>query len=126
MKKVIATENAPKALGPYSQGIVAGNLLFTAGQICIDPATGSFMNSSVEEEVNQIMKNLTAVAEAAGTALTHVVKTTIFVKDLNDYSTVNEVYGKYFEDNAPARSTVEVARLPADVRVEIDMVILIP
>ncbi len=126
MKKIVKTDNAPAALGPYSQGIIAGNLLFTAGQVGIDPKTQKMKQDTLDEEIHQIMSNLSAIAKEAGTSLDNVVKTMIFVTDLNNFAKVNEIYGSYFEGNPPARSTVEVSRLPADANVEIDMVILIP
>ncbi len=126
MKEVIYTEQAPKALGPYSQGIKIGNLLFTAGQVALNPSTSEMNNATIEDEVHQIMRNLTQVAIAAGTSLDHVVKTTIFVTDLSLFGKINELYGGYFESNPPARSTVQVADLPAGARVEIDMIIHIP
>ncbi|MHA2248872.1 MAG: RidA family protein [Candidatus Kariarchaeaceae archaeon] len=126
MKEVIHTDKAPKAIGPYSQGIKVGNFLFTAGQIPLNPETNSLNNANIEDEVNQIMRNLSEVAKAAGATLENVVKTTIFVKDLSLFSKINEIYGKYFTENPPARSTVGISELPLGVNVEIDMVIYIP
>ncbi|OLS29069.1 MAG: RutC family protein [Candidatus Heimdallarchaeota archaeon LC_2] len=126
MKEIISTTNAPSAIGPYSQAVKLGNLLFTAGQIALDPSTGDMKTSSVDEEVHQIMGNLKAVAEAAGTSLDNVLKTTIYVTDLGLFGKINELYGSYFGDQPPARSTVEVAALPKGGSVEIDMIIHIP
>ncbi len=126
MKEIISTSKAPSAIGPYSQAVKLGNLLFTAGQIALDPSTGNMMTSTIDEEVHQIMKNLTAVSEAAGTSLDHVLKTTIYVTDLGLFGKINELYGAYFGDQPPARSTVEVAALPKGGTVEIDMIIHIP
>ncbi|MCY3411041.1 MAG: hypothetical protein INQ03_05315 [Candidatus Heimdallarchaeota archaeon] len=126
MRKVISTDKAPPALGPYSQGIVVGNLLFTSGQVGIDPDTKQMKNETLLEEVTQIMNNLTSVAIAAGTSLENVVKTTIFLTDLGNFAEVNELYGSYFKSDPPARSTVEVSKLPAAANVEIEMIIAIP
>ncbi|MHA2097272.1 MAG: RidA family protein [Candidatus Kariarchaeaceae archaeon] len=126
MKEIISTSNAPSAIGPYSQGVRLGNLLFTAGQIALDPGSGEMKTSSINEEVNQIMKNLKGVAEAAGSSLDNVLKTTIYVTDLGKFGEINELYGAYFKDSPPARSTVEVAALPKGAAVEIDMIIHIP
>ncbi|MHA2028354.1 MAG: RidA family protein [Candidatus Kariarchaeaceae archaeon] len=126
MKEIISTSNAPSAIGPYSQGVRLGNLLFTAGQIALDPGSGEMKTSSISEEVNQIMKNLKGVAEAAGSSLDNVLKTTIYVTDLGKFGEINELYGAYFKDSPPARSTVEVAALPKGAAVEIDMIIHIP
>ncbi len=123
MKTVIKTSDAPGAVGPYSQGIVTGNLLFTAGQVSINPETGIIIQDSIENEVKQIMMNLTAIAKAANTSLENVVKTTIFLTDMEDFAEVNKIYGSYFLNEPPARSTVEVSRLPVGARVEIEMII---
>lgn len=126
MNKIIATEGAPAALGPYSQGVVVGKLLFTAGQVGLDPITQQMKQETLEVEINQIMSNLSEVAKAAGTSLENVVKTTIFLINLDYFSKVNEIYGRYFTSNPPARSTVEVSALPAGANVEIEMIISIP
>lgn len=126
MKEIISTSDAPAAIGPYSQAVKVGNLLFTAGQIPLDPSSGNMMTSSLDEEVHQIMNNLKAVAKAANTSLDNAVKTTIYVTDLGNFGKINELYGSYFGDSPPARSTVEVSALPKGASVEIDMIILIP
>ncbi len=122
MKEIITTENAPGAIGPYSQAIKAGNMLFCSGQIPIDPNTNEFISEDIAEQTEQVLKNLTAVLEAAGMSLTKVVKTTVFLADMNDFAAVNEVYARFFSDNKPARATVQAARLPRDARVEIDCI----
>lgn len=125
MKEIISTENAPGAIGPYSQAIKAGNLVFVSGQIPINVETGEFVSSEVVEQTEQVLKNLSAVLEAAGSSLNGVVKTTVFLADMNDFAAMNEVYGKYFSDNKPARATVQAARLPRDARVEIDCIAVV-
>ena len=122
MKQAIASANAPKAIGPYSQAIRAGHLVFLSGQIPLDPETGTIVEGDVAAQTRRVMDNLAAVLAAAGLSFAHVVRTTIFLADMNDFSTVNEVYGKYFAEPYPARATVQVARLPRDVRVEIDVI----
>jgi 2-iminobutanoate/2-iminopropanoate deaminase len=122
VKEIISTENAPGAIGPYSQAVKIGGFVFCSGQIPIDPATGEFVSNDVAEQTDQVLKNLSAVLEAAGSSLNDVVKTTVFLADMNDFGAMNEVYGKYFSDNKPARATVEAARLPRDARVEIECV----
>ncbi len=126
-KKAIQSESAPKALGPYSQAIVAGGMVYCAGQIPLDPATGNIVPGGVGEQTHQVLKNLRAVLKAAGSDLGRAVKTTVFLKNMNDFAAMNDVYGRseYFGANPPARSTVEVARLPRDVRVEIEIVALV-
>ena len=126
MKKIISTEKAPKAIGPYSQAVKVEGLLFTSGQIALSPESGQLINSSLAEEVNQVMANLSAVLVAGGAALSSIVKTTIFLKDMNDFAEVNELYARYFTADYPARETVEVARLPKDVRVEISAIAALP
>lgn len=121
----VQTNDAPAAIGPYSQAIVAGNLVFTAGQIALDPATMELVEGGVVEQTEQVMRNLKAILEAAGTSLDSVVKTTIFVKSMDDFATVNEVYARHFGDHRPARSTVEAARLPMNVLVEIEAIAVI-
>jgi 2-iminobutanoate/2-iminopropanoate deaminase len=121
-KQKIQTQNAPAAIGPYSQAIIAGDLLFVSGQIPLDAATGELIRSGVADETKKVLDNLKAILEAAGGGLGDVVKTTIFLKDMNNFGVVNEVYGTYFPQPFPARATVEVARLPRDVNVEIEAV----
>ena len=125
-KKVVQTNAAPAALGPYSQAITAGGMVYCAGQIALDPASGSIVAGGVAEQTHQVLKNLRAVLNAAGSDLDRAVKTTVFLKDMNDFTAMNEVYGlpDYFGTRPPARSTVEVARLPRDVLVEIEVVAL--
>lgn len=122
MKKVISTPKAPAAIGPYSQAIVTGNLLFSSGQIPIDPATGNIVEADITVQATQVFENIKAVLEEAGTSLDKVVKTTCFLSDMGNFAKVNEVYTKYFTKDAPARSAVEVARLPKDVMVEIEVI----
>jgi 2-iminobutanoate/2-iminopropanoate deaminase len=124
VKEVISTEKGPKAIGPYSQAIKANGLVFTAGQIPFDPATGKIVEGDVALQTARVLENLKAIVEAAGSSLDKVVKTTVYLKDMSDFVAMNEVYGRYLSENAPARSTVEVARLPRDVRVEIDLIAL--
>ena len=121
-RQAVSTEAAPKAIGPYSQAVRAGALLFLAGQVPLDPATGSLVPGDVAAQTHRVMRNLEAVLEAAGSSLDAVVKTTIYLADLGDFKAVNEVYGSYFTPPAPARATVQVARLPLDARVEIDAI----
>ena len=125
-KKAVQTDTAPKALGPYSQAIAAGGMVYCAGQIPLDPKTGNIVPGGVAEQTHQVLKNLRAVLKAAGSDLDRAVKTTVFLKSMNDFAAMNEVYGRpeYFGSAAPARSTVEVARLPRDVLVEIEVVAL--
>lgn len=122
MKEIIHTDSAPKAIGPYSQAVGYNGLVFLSGQIPLDPATGTLVEGGIEEQTVRVMENLKAVLAAAGAGFETVLKTTIFVKDLGDFAKVNEIYGRYFPSNPPARATVEVARLPRDVRVEIDAI----
>jgi 2-iminobutanoate/2-iminopropanoate deaminase len=122
MKEIITTENAPGAIGPYSQAIKAGGMVFCSGQIPIDPSTGEFVSSVVGEQTEQVLKNLGEVLKAAGSSLDNVVKTTVFLADMNDFAEMNEVYGRYFNENKPARATVQAARLPRDARVEIECI----
>jgi len=122
VKETISTENAPGAIGPYSQAVKAGSMVFCSGQIPIDPATGEFVSSGVAEQTRQVLKNLSAVLKAAGTDLNNVVKTTVFLADMNDFTAMNEVYAEFFNDNKPARATVQAARLPRDARVEIECI----
>jgi 2-iminobutanoate/2-iminopropanoate deaminase len=124
-KSVVYSENAPEPIGPYSQAIQAGNMLFVSGQIAIQKTTGKILTSTIEEETDQVMANLGAVLKAAGANFSNVVKTSIFLKDMNNFPKVNEIYGRYFTQNPPARETVEVARLPKDVNVEISCIAVI-
>ena len=121
-RKIIFTENAPKAIGPYSQAVLVGDTLYASGQVAIDPKTNKLLEGSVEEETGQIMQNLKAVLNSAGMDFQNVVKCTIFIKNMDDFTKINAVYGSYFPDNPPARETVEVARLPKDVQVEISCI----
>jgi len=122
--KVIHTEDAPAAIGPYSQAIRAGNLLFVSGQIPVNPKTGELVKG-IEEETRQCLENAKAILEKAGTNLNNVVKTTVYIKDMNQFAKINEVYAQYFNEHKPARACVEVARLPKDVNVEIEMIAVI-
>ncbi len=121
-KEVVATKNAPGAVGPYSQAVRTGNMVYTAGQIALDPQTGQMVDGGIKEQTHQVFANLKAVLEAAGTGLENVVKTTVFIVDMNKFSQVNQVYASYFTGDFPARSCVEVARLPKDAEVEIEVV----
>jgi 2-iminobutanoate/2-iminopropanoate deaminase len=123
MKKIIFTENAPAPIGPYNQAVLKGNTLYTSGQIAINPATGELITDTIEVETEQVMQNMKAVLEASGMTFENVVKTTIFIMDMNDFGKINAVYGSYFnEKTAPARETVQVAGLPKNVNVEISMI----
>jgi 2-iminobutanoate/2-iminopropanoate deaminase len=124
VREIIKTESAPAAIGPYSQAVRAGGLVFASGQIPLDPRTGSMVEGSIAEQTEQVLRNLTAVLEAAGSRLEQVVKTTVFLADMNDFAAMNEVYGRYFKENPPARATVQAARLPRDARVEIEVIAL--
>jgi 2-iminobutanoate/2-iminopropanoate deaminase len=121
-KTVIYSDQAPEPIGPYSQAVQAGNMLFVSGQIAIDRKTGNLVSGGLADETHQVMKNLKAVLSAAGMDFTHVVKCSIFLKDMNSFAEVNAIYGEYFNANPPARETVEVSRLPKDVRVEISCI----
>jgi 2-iminobutanoate/2-iminopropanoate deaminase len=122
VKQIIATSGAPGAIGPYSQAVAFNNLVFCSGQIALDPATGKIVDGGVTEQTEQVIRNLSAVLEAAGTSLANVMKTTVFLKSMDDFAAMNAVYSSYFQESAPARSTVEAARLPRDVRVEIEAI----
>jgi 2-iminobutanoate/2-iminopropanoate deaminase len=124
MKDVIATDKGPKAIGPYSQAIRANGFVFISGQVAFDPATGQLVEGDVAKQTARVLDNLKAILEAAGSALDKAVRTTVFLKDMNDFAAMNDVYARYFPHQPPARSTVEVARLPRDVRVEIDLIAL--
>ena len=124
MRTVISTPDAPKAIGPYSQGINANGFIFVSGQVAIDPATQQVVEGDVAAQTRRVIQNISEILEAAGSGLGKVVRTTVFLKNMNDFAAMNEVYGKYFTTNPPARSTVEVSRLPKDVLVEIDVIAL--
>ena len=123
MKKQVNTSSAPAAIGPYSQGVIAGNLLFISGQIPINPADGSLVSDSLESQANQVFGNLRAIIQEAGTSFEHVLKLTIYLTDLENFAAVNKVMENYFNEPYPARATVEVSRLPKDVEVEIDAIV---
>ena len=125
MRTPVKTDNAPSAIGPYSQAIKAGGFVFASGQIAIDPRTGEFISGGVAEQTEQVMKNLSALLEASGSSLEHVVKTTVFLADMKDFPVMNEVYGRFFTSAPPARATVAAAGLPRDARVEIEAVALL-
>jgi 2-iminobutanoate/2-iminopropanoate deaminase len=124
VKQIIAIEHAPQAIGPYSQAVVAGGFVFASGQIPIDPATGQFVEGGIVEQTEQVLRNVSKLLEAAGTSLARVVKTTVFLADMNDFAAMNEAYARFFGAEPPARSTVQAARLPRDARVEIEVVAL--
>jgi 2-iminobutanoate/2-iminopropanoate deaminase len=121
-KEVISTTAAPAAIGPYSQAVRVGNLLFVSGQIPIDPATGEVVAGDIRVQTGQVMKNLAAIVEAAGSSLDRVAKTTVYLRDLSEFSAMNEVYAQFFGGDPPARATVQVARLPRDAAIEIDLI----
>jgi len=125
MKRQVQTDKAPKAIGPYSQGIVANGFVFCSGQIPIDPATGELNNGTIEEQTRQVLKNVAAVLEAAGSSLEEAVKCTVFLQDMNDFAKMNAVYAEFFKAPSPARAAVQVARLPRDVKVEIEAIALV-
>lgn len=122
MKKIINTSNAPAPIGPYSQAVLVGGILFASGQIAINPANGELVTSDIKAETKQVMENIRGILSAAGLGFSNIVKTSIFLSDMNNFAQVNEVYGAYFSDNFPARETVQVARLPKDVNVEISVI----
>ncbi|MGH9734161.1 MAG: RidA family protein [Candidatus Acidiferrales bacterium] len=124
MKDVISTDKGPKAIGPYSQAIRANGFIFVSGQVAFDPATGQLVEGDVGKQTARVLDNLKAIVEAAGSSLEKAIRATVFLKDMNDFTAMNEVYARYFSHQPPARSTVEVARLPRDVRVEIDLMTL--
>ena len=125
MTTAVATAKAPKAIGPYSQAIQANGMVYLSGQIALDPATGQVVGGGITAETTRVLENVKAVLEACGSSLSHVVKTTVYLKDMGDFAKMNEVYAGYFPETPPARSTVEVARLPRDVRVEIDAIAIV-
>lgn len=122
MRKIVATEKAPAAIGPYAQANILDNLVFTSGQIPLVPETGAVVEGGIEEQTKQVFANLKAVLEEAGSGLDKIIKTTCFLKDMNDFAAVNAVYGGYFEGAFPSRSAIEVARLPKDVMIEIEVI----
>lgn len=122
MKKVISTAKAPAAIGPYSQAIAVGGLLFVSGQIPLDPATGAMVEGGIEAQTVRVLENLKAIVEAAGTSLASAVKTTVYITDIGDFGKVNEIYGSYFTENPPARVCVEVSNLPKGALIEIDLI----
>lgn len=125
-RKPVATEAAPAAIGPYSQGMLCGNLLFISGQLPIDPASGELVSGSIEEKTHRVIQNIRAIAEAAGGGLEDVVKTTVFLKDMNDFGAMNSVYAEYFTETPPARAAIQVAALPKDADIEIEAIVLMP
>jgi len=126
MREVVSTSDAPKAIGPYSQGIRTGSLVFTSGQIPLDPTTQQVVDGGISGQTDRVMKNLSGILKAAGCGLRDVLRCTVFLKNMDDFAAMNEVYGKYFDQPYPARTTVEVRRLPKDVLVEIDVIALAP
>jgi 2-iminobutanoate/2-iminopropanoate deaminase len=125
VKDIVLTDRGPKPIGPYSQAIKANGLLFASGQVALDPRTNEFVAGDIRQQTERVMANIKGVVEASGSNLSHVVKTTVFLKDMNDFAAMNEVYGKFFAVAPPARSTVEVARLPKDALVEIEFIALL-
>ena len=125
MRETVETTSAPRAIGPYSQAVVAGGFVFASGQIPIDPQTGEFVAGGIAEQTEQVMRNLAAVLEAAGSSFAAVVQTSVYLADMGDFAAMNEVYGRFFETAPPARATVQAARLPRDARVEIDVIALV-
>ena len=123
-REVIATKDAPQAIGPYSQAIKAAGMVFVSGQVAIDPATGNVISAGIAEQTERVLKNLQAILQAAGTGLEKAVKTTVYLKNMSEFAAMNEIYGKFWKSAPPARATVEVARLPKDVLVEIDVIAL--
>ena len=125
VKEIISTDHAPRAIGPYSQAVRAGVLIFASGQIPIDPSTGEFVAGGATAQTEQVLRNLTAVFAAAGVGMNQVVKTTVFLADMDDFTAMNEVYGRYFSEEPPARATVQAARLPRDAKVEIEAIAVV-
>lgn len=123
MKEIIQTDQAPAPIGPYSQAVKVGSVYYFSGQIAIDPATGQLVQDSLEAETRQVMANIGAILESVGLSYAHIVKSSIFLKDMDDFGEINGIYGSYFESDFPARETVQVARLPKDVRVEISVIV---
>lgn len=125
MKKIVSTEHAPKAIGPYSQAVVHNGLAYLSGQIPLNPATAQIVDGDIAVQTERVMENLKAVLEAAGSSFAQVLRTTVYLKDMGDFPKMNEIYGRYFTENPPARATVEVARLPRDAKVEIDLIAVV-
>ena len=125
VREIIQTASAPQAIGPYSQAVKTNGLVFASGQIPIDPTTGQFVAGGIEEQTEQVLKNLSAVLEAAGSGLNRVIKTTVFLADMQEFSAMNDVYGRFFNQDPPARATVEASRLPRDAKVEIEAIALV-
>ncbi|MEM2900753.1 MAG: RidA family protein [Thermoplasmata archaeon] len=121
-KVIISSKKAPGAIGPYSQAVRLGDFIFTSGQIPIDPSTGNIVQGGIKEQTKRVLENIKGLLEDAGSSLSNVVKTTVFLKDMSEFAQMNEIYGEYFKDKPPARSTVEVARLPKDVKIEIEVI----
>lgn len=124
MREVVSTPDAPQAIGPYSQAIRANGLIFTSGQVAIDPVTQQVISGDISAQTDRVLKNVSAILQASGSSLDKVLRSTVFLKNMGDFAAMNEVYGRYFKQSPPARSTVEVARLPKDVLVEIDVIAL--
>ncbi|HPB58431.1 MAG TPA: RidA family protein [Candidatus Saccharicenans sp.] len=124
MRKAIKTDQAPRAIGPYSQGIMAGGLIFVSGQIPLDPIKGEIVGQTIEEQAHQVFKNLRAILEAAGSSLNEVVKATVYLADMNDFSRMNEVYARYFSEPYPARAAFQVAKLPREAKIEVEVIAL--
>ena len=124
MKEIVSTERGPKALGPYSQAVKANGFIFTAGQGALDPATGKLVEGDTATQTVRVLENLKAIVEAAGSSLDRAVKANVYLKDMNDFAAMNEVYSRYFPQNPPARTTIQAARLPLDIRIEIDLIVL--
>jgi 2-iminobutanoate/2-iminopropanoate deaminase len=122
MRQAVSTEQAPKAIGPYSQAVRAGNLLFVSGQIPIDPSTGNLIDGDIAAQTHRVFQNISAILDAAGASLDRVARTTVFLADMGDFTAMNAVYATYFSNPAPARSTVQAGRLPKDARIEIDVI----
>jgi 2-iminobutanoate/2-iminopropanoate deaminase len=125
VRQAVSSDKAPRAIGPYSQAIKAGSMLFVSGQIPLDPATGAMVEGDIAAQTQRVFANLQAILEAAGASFDNVVRTTVYLADMNDFGTVNEIYGTYFSSPAPARATVQAARLPRDARVEIDVIAVV-
>jgi len=125
MRDVVLTDRGPKPIGPYSQAVRANGFLFISGQVALDPKTGEMMEADIRKQTERVLENVRGIVEAAGSKMTHVVKTTVFLKDMNDFGTMNEVYSDYFTTTPPARSTVQVSRLPKDALVEIEVIAIL-
>jgi 2-iminobutanoate/2-iminopropanoate deaminase len=125
-KEILFTKGAPAAIGPYSQGIIAGGMIFVAGQIPVDPGTGELVKGSIEEKTRQVIRNIRAIAEAAGSDLSRALKTTVFLKNMDDFAAMNQVYAEYFTEKPPARSAIQVAALPKGADIEIEAIIALP